>query len=168
MLSMGGLFPNKFLFSSVFSACSSLFQLEYGLGIEVFAGCSLSNFYTKYGSLYSEKMALIEIQNTNLVAWNAITAGFAYNGDMNEAMKCFSIMRHSGFILIEITILGLLCVVTSPPTLTQGQQVHFYIIKTGFNLDVCICNTLLTMYMKCSDLSKVLYFFEELKNVLDL
>ncbi|XP_026405687.1 pentatricopeptide repeat-containing protein At3g53360, mitochondrial-like [Papaver somniferum] len=176
MLSMDGLFPNEFIFSSAFSACSSLFQLEYGkqlhslsikfgLGGDVFAGCSLSNFYAKCGSLYSAKMAFIQIQNPDLVAWNAITAGFAYSCDVNEAMECFSRMRHSGFIPNEITILGLL---TSPSTLTQGQQVHCYVIKTGFNLDVRICNTLLTMYAKCSDLSKVFHLFEEMKNAVDL
>ncbi|KAI3992286.1 hypothetical protein MKX01_030007 [Papaver californicum] len=179
MLSMGGLFPNEFLFSSAVSACSSLFQLEYGkqlhslsikfgLGRDVFAGCSLSNFYAKCGSLYSARMAFNQIQNPDLVAWNAIIAGFAYSGAVNEAMKCFSQMRHSGFIPNEITILGLLWVATSPPTLTQGQQLHSYIIKTGFNLDVRICNTLLTMYAKCSDLSKVFHFFEEMKNAVDL
>ncbi|MCL7033462.1 hypothetical protein MKW94_018994 [Papaver nudicaule] len=179
MLSMGGLCPNEFLFGSVFSACGSLFQLEYGkqlhslsikfgLGKDVFAGCSLSSFYAKCGSLYSAKMAFCQIQNPDLVAWNAITAGFAYSGDVNEAMKCFSHMRHSGFIPNEITILGLLCAVTSPTTLNQGLQVHSYLIKTGLNLNVRICNNLLTMYAKCSDLSKVFCNFEEMKNDVDL
>ncbi|OVA18467.1 Pentatricopeptide repeat [Macleaya cordata] len=179
MLSNGVYCPNEFVFGSVFSACSSLLRFEYGkqihsmsikfgFGRDVFAGCSLSDFYAKCGRFDSAKTAFYQIEMPDLVSWNAIIAGFAYSGDSSEAMLFFSQMRHSGFIPDEITILGLLCAFTNSATFFQGQQVHSYIIKTGFNLDIRVSNTLLTMYAKCSDLSKVFNIFEEMKSGVDL
>ncbi|KAF8378963.1 hypothetical protein HHK36_028389 [Tetracentron sinense] len=179
MLCLGVYYPNEFIFGSVFSACSSLLQSEYGkqlhgmsikygLGRDAFAVCSLSDMYAKCGSLDSAKISFYQIEKPDLVSWNAIIAGFAYGGDAKEAMSFFSQMRHSGLIPDEITVRSLLCACTSRATLCQGQQVHSYTTKRGFNLNVSVCNTLLTMYTKCSDLSDAFSIFEEMRSRVDL
>ncbi|KAK9290404.1 hypothetical protein L1049_008573 [Liquidambar formosana] len=120
------------------------------------------------GFLISAKNVFYQIERPDLVSWNAIIAGFAYGGDAYEAMSFFSQMRHLGLNTDEITVRSLLCAFTSPMTLYQGLQVHSYIIKMGFSLDVPVCNTLLTMYAKCSDLCVAFNMFKEVKNTADL
>lgn len=179
MLRQGVFLPNEFLFGSVFSACSSLLQPEYGrqlhgmtikfgLGRNVFAGCSLCDMYAKCGLLSSARTVFYQIRRPDLVAWNAIIAGFAYGGDVKEAITFFSQMRHQGLIPDEITVRSLLCACTSPSELYQGMQVHAYINITGLDLDVPVCNTLLTMYAKCSELRDAIFFFEEMRYNVDL
>ncbi|XP_057983781.1 pentatricopeptide repeat-containing protein At3g53360, mitochondrial isoform X2 [Malania oleifera] len=111
MLCQGIYQPNQFIFGSVFSACGSLLQPEYGQQI--------------HG------------------------------------------MRHLQLVPDEITVRTLLCAFTSPCTLYQGKQIHSYITKMGFDLDVSVCNTLLTMYTKCSDLGEAFNMFNETRSNAD-
>ncbi|KAI3471547.1 hypothetical protein Pfo_028197 [Paulownia fortunei] len=160
--------PNEFIFGSVFSACASLGQPEYGRQIhgisikygfegDAFAGCSLTDMYAKCGFLYSAKTAFDLIENPDIVSWNAMIAGFAYGGDANEAMLIFSQMRHLGSAPDDITIRSLL-----------WKQVHSYIIKIGLDLDLPVCNTLLTMYANCSDYVDAYKMFNDIQGYADL
>ncbi|XP_057983780.1 pentatricopeptide repeat-containing protein At3g53360, mitochondrial isoform X1 [Malania oleifera] len=178
MLCQGIYQPNQFIFGSVFSACGSLLQPEYGqqihgvsvkfgLGRDVFCGCSLSDMYAKCNILDSSKTVFYQIERPDLVSWNAIIAGFAYAGDTNEAISLFLQMRHLQLVPDEITVRTLLCAFTSPCTLYQGKQIHSYITKMGFDLDVSVCNTLLTMYTKCSDLGEAFNMFNETRSNAD-
>ncbi|KAK6930421.1 E motif [Dillenia turbinata] len=174
MLAHGVYQPNEYIFGSTFSACGSLLQLEYGkqihgmsikfgFGGENFTGCSLSDMYAKCGFLEYAIAAFHHIEDPDLVSWNAIISGFAYGDDVNYAMILFSKLRHHNLIPDEITVRSLLCACTSPVSLCQGKQLHSYITKMGFDMCISVCNTLLTMYMKCSDLCDTFKMFEEMR-----
>ncbi|XP_061357006.1 pentatricopeptide repeat-containing protein At3g53360, mitochondrial [Gastrolobium bilobum] len=173
MIRQGVYQPNEFIFGSVFSACSSLLKPEFGrqihvvcakFGLErnVFAGCSLCDMYAKFGFLPSAKIAFYHIESPDLVSWNAIIAAFADSADANEAISFFCQMMHVGLIPDSITFLSLLCACGSPMTLKQGMQIHSYIIRTGFDKDAAVCNSLLTMYTKCSNLHDAFNVFKDI------
>ncbi|XP_012569407.3 pentatricopeptide repeat-containing protein At3g53360, mitochondrial [Cicer arietinum] len=175
MLRQGVYQPNEFIFGSVFSACSSLLELEYGkqvhgmcakfgLGRNFFAGCSLSDMYAKFGFLPSAKTAFYQIESPDLVSWNAIIAAFADSGDATEAIYFFSQMIHRGLIPDSITFISLLSACGSPMTLNQGMQIHSYVVKIGFDKEVTVCNSLLTMYAKCSSIRDALNVFRDISN----
>lgn len=166
--------PNEFIFGSVFSACSSILEPEYGkqihvmcakFGLErnVYAGCSLCDMYAKFGFLPSAKMAFYQIKSPDLVSWNAIIAAFADSGDANEAVTFFCKMMHMELIPDSITFISLLCACGSPMTLNQGMQIHSYIIKIGFDKEAAVCNSLLTMYTKCSNLHDAFNVFKDIQ-----
>ncbi|KAI8010577.1 Pentatricopeptide repeat-containing protein [Camellia lanceoleosa] len=132
MLCEGVYQPNEFVFGSAFSACGSLLQpkcgrqthgmiTKFGLGRDTFAVCSLSDMYAKCGLLHFAKTAFYHIERPDLVSWNAIIAGFAYGGDVDEAMLFFSQMRHLALTPDDITVRSLLCACTSLVTLNQGM-----------------------------------------------
>lgn len=173
MLHQGGYQPNEFIFGSVFSACSSLLHHEYGrqihgmcikfgLGRDIFAGCSLCDMYARCGLLDFARIVFNEIESPDLASWNAIIAGVASCSNANEAMSLFSEMRDRELIPDDLTVRSLLCACTSPLTLYQGMQVHSYIIKMSFDSNVPVCNAILTMYAKCSALCNALLVFKEL------
>ncbi|KAL8463932.1 hypothetical protein ACS0TY_033753 [Phlomoides rotata] len=179
MLSQSTYHPNEFLFGSVFSACGSLGQLEYGRQIhglsikygfegDAFAGCSLTDMYARCGVLSSAKTTFGLIENPDIVSWNAVITAFAYGGDANEAMSILSQMRHSTSAPDDITVRSLLCGFTDPSTLSQGKQVHSYIIKIGLDVDLPVCNTLLTMYSNCSDHIDAYRMFNIIRDTADL
>ncbi|KAK4413015.1 Pentatricopeptide repeat-containing protein, mitochondrial [Sesamum alatum] len=147
MLFQGTYYPNEFIFGSIFSACGCLGQPEYGRqihGISIkygfernaFAGCSLTDMYAKCGFLCSAKTAFDLIENPDIASWNAVIAGFAYGGDANEAMLIFSQMRHLESVPDDITVRSLLCGFVDPFALSQGKQLHSYIIKIGLDMDI--------------------------------
>ncbi|XAR69052.1 hypothetical protein NMG60_11000508 [Bertholletia excelsa] len=179
MLSQGVYQPNEFVFGSAFSACGSILQLDcgrqihgmsikFGLGRDTFANCSLSDMYAKCSLLDAAKTAFYQIENPDLVSWNAIIAGFAYSGNIDEAMSLFSQMRHLLISPDHITVRSLLCGCTSPSTLYPGMQIHSYIITVGLDLDISVCNTLLSMYARCSDLSYTFKMFKDINSRADL
>nr|AYM00583.1 pentatricopeptide repeat protein [Salvia miltiorrhiza] len=179
MLSQGTYHPNEFIFGSIFRACGSLCQPEYGRQIHgvsvkygfegnVFAGCSLTDMYARCGFLYSAKTAFELIKHPDIVSWNAVIAGFAYGGDANGAMMFFSRMRHLGSAPNDITVHSLLCGSADPSTLCRGKQVHGYIIKTGLLLDLPVCNTLLSMYAYCSEHMDAYKMFNYIQGSADL
>uniref|UniRef100_A0A7N0U503 Pentatricopeptide repeat-containing protein n=1 Tax=Kalanchoe fedtschenkoi TaxID=63787 RepID=A0A7N0U503_KALFE len=171
--------PNEFIFGSAFSACSTLLQPEYGRqlhGLSVkhglkgnsFVGCSLCDMYAKSGFLDSAEVAFYQIKKPDLVSWNAVIAGFAYGGYGDEALSFFSQMRHRGLVPDEITIRSLLCAFSCPSTLRQGFQVHAYTITAGFDMDIPVRNTLLTMYSKSSNMDDAFQIFDEVRSTADM
>ncbi|XP_052115373.1 pentatricopeptide repeat-containing protein At3g53360, mitochondrial isoform X2 [Arachis duranensis] len=106
MLRQGSYQPNEFIFGSVFSACSSLLEPEFGRQI--------------HG------------------------------------------MMDSGLVPDSITCLSLLSACGSSMALNQGKQIHSYVIKLGFDKHAPVCNSLLTMYTKCSNLQDAFNVFEDI------
>ncbi|XP_038903429.1 pentatricopeptide repeat-containing protein At3g53360, mitochondrial isoform X1 [Benincasa hispida] len=171
--------PNEFVFGSAFSACSKLLEpncgrqihglcIKFGLGSDLFAGCSLCDMYAKCGFLGSARTVFYHIEKPDLVAWNAIIAGFASVGDAKESLSFFSQMRHTGLVPNDVTVLSLLCACSEPVMLNQGMQVHSYVVKMGFDLDIPVSNTLLGMYSKCSNLTDALHIFEGIGTKADI
>ncbi|KAF9620713.1 hypothetical protein IFM89_014013, partial [Coptis chinensis] len=62
----------------------------------------------------------------------------------------------------EIPIRCLLCSFTTFASLYQGKHVHAYALKMGLDVDVTVCNTLITMYTNCLDLSAAFNIFDEM------
>nr|XP_004246925.1 pentatricopeptide repeat-containing protein At3g53360, mitochondrial [Solanum lycopersicum]XP_010326034.1 pentatricopeptide repeat-containing protein At3g53360, mitochondrial [Solanum lycopersicum] len=179
MLSQGIYKLNEFIFGSIFNVCRSLAQAEYGrqvhglsikfgLSFDAFAGCAVTDMYARCGWLHSARTAFYQIGNPDLASWNALIAGFAYGGDRDEAVSLFSQMRTLRLTPDDVTIRSLLCAFVSPCALFLGKQVHCYVIKSGFDLEISISNTLLSMYANCSDLPDAHKIFNEIKNKADL
>ncbi|XP_023005822.1 pentatricopeptide repeat-containing protein At3g53360, mitochondrial-like isoform X1 [Cucurbita maxima] len=179
MLSQPVYHPNEFIFGSAFSACTKLLEpnygrqihglcIKFGLGSDAFAGCSLCDMYAKCGFLRSARTVFNQIEKPDLVAWNAIIAGFASVGDVKESMSLFSQMRITGLASNDVTVLSLLCACSDPVMLYQGMQVHSYIVQMGFDSEIPVCNSLLSMYSKCSNLNDALQIFEDIGNKADI
>uniref|UniRef100_A0A7C8YBM7 Uncharacterized protein n=1 Tax=Opuntia streptacantha TaxID=393608 RepID=A0A7C8YBM7_OPUST len=179
MLHCGDYIPNEFIFGGTISACSSLLQPEYGrqihgvcmksgFGNDVFVGCSLTDMYAKCGFVDSAKAIFGQIECPDIVSWNSIITGLAYHGNACEALSFLSKMRYAGLFPDDITIRSVLCACTSSSVLHTGEQLHCYIIKTGFNYEIPVCNTLLMMYTKCSSLQYVFNIFKEFRDKADL
>ncbi|KAK6124630.1 hypothetical protein DH2020_041618 [Rehmannia glutinosa] len=179
MLSQSTYKPNEFIFGSVFSACASLGQPEYGKQIhgisikygfeaDTFAGCALTDI------------------DRRLCIW----------GDANEAMTIFSEMRHLGSTPDDITVRSLLCGFTDPSTLSHGNRMmllvhgkpdhitlanvlgacgkvaslemgdHVYCcaMKSGLEFDIMVMNGLIDMFVKCGSLERARKLFDLMGN----
>ncbi|GAB4850751.1 hypothetical protein Ancab_030051 [Ancistrocladus abbreviatus] len=179
MLNQGLCQPNEFIFGSIINACCSLLQPEYGsqihgmcikfgLGRDIFAGSSLIDMYARCGFLDSALTVFHEIDSPDVVSWNAIMTGFSNVGDTNQAILLLSQMRLLGLMPNDITVCSLLCGCANPSAIWQGKHLHSYVVKTGFDVEVTVCNTLLTMYIKCSRLDDAFIMFNEFRSKADL
>ncbi|GMP62483.1 hypothetical protein CsSME_00024579 [Camellia sinensis var. sinensis] len=158
-----GLMPDQFTFGSIIRSCSSLSSIELGRQLHVHV------IKSEFGSHLIAQNALIAMYTKFGQIADALDvfSGFAYGGDADEAMLFFSQMRHLALTPDDITVRSLLCACTSPVTLNQGMQIQPYLIKVGFDLGIAVCNTLLSMYAKCSDLYDTFKMLNEMTSNAD-
>ncbi|CAJ1894628.1 unnamed protein product [Sphenostylis stenocarpa] len=160
--------PHLIALNALISMYTKLGQIAHASGRNNFAGCSLCDMYAKLGFLSSAKRAFNHIESPDLVSWNAIIAAFSDSGDANEAVSFFYQMMHAGLMPDDITFLSLLSACGSSVTLNQGMQMHSYIMKIGLDKETTICNSLLTMYTKCSNLHDAFSVFKDLSKKANL
>lgn len=79
-------------------------------------------------------------------------AGYAHNGQGEEALKLHSLMMETGTRPDHSTMVVILTACSLLASLQQGRQAHAVMVKCGFELNVSVCNTLITMYSKCGSI----------------
>eukprot|EP01018_Ginkgo_biloba_P010079 Gb_35395 [translate_table: standard] len=170
-----GLVPNNITFASFLSACVSPEDLEHGkqvhsrtvrsgLGSDVSVGSALVTMYSKCESTVNMCKIFDRLPKRDVVAWNAMVAGYVQQGRSRDALKIFCDMKQANMKPNQFTLASLLRACASLEALESGHNVHVHIIKTGFNSDVFAGSALVDMYAKCGnieDASRVFHYMLE-------
>ncbi|KAJ0079085.1 hypothetical protein Patl1_23137 [Pistacia atlantica] len=128
-----GIEPTKFTFPFVLKACAGLRAINdgeeihghvkrLGLDKDIYVCTSLIDLYAKCGVLTRAKEVFDGMFCRDIVAWNAMIAGFS---------------------------LHVLPTVAAANVLDQGKAMHGYAVRRGFSNDVVLGTGLLDMYAKC-------------------
>lgn len=126
--------------------------LGSGIDINVLSLSSkLVGMYASCGDMTSAGSVFDKIQKPNVFAWNWMVFASAFNGDCEEAIGYFSLMREMGvcgnkhtFSIVLKACLGLMDV-------KKGKKVHGMVIKLGFANDSSVGNAMIDMYCKCGN-----------------
>ncbi|KAK4595002.1 hypothetical protein RGQ29_018654 [Quercus rubra] len=125
-------------------------------------GNAFLDMYGKCGNLRSAKICfcLIISQWRDSVSWNALLTSYARHGLSEQAMTIFSEMqwetRPSKF-----TFGTLLAACANTFSLELGKQIHGFMIRNGYKMDIVIRGALVDMYSKCRCLEFALVVFLE-------
>eukprot|EP01018_Ginkgo_biloba_P022611 Gb_35108 [translate_table: standard] len=166
-----GIKPNQFVFSSVIGVCSSLALMEQGkqvhaqvvkTGFEssIFVGSALIDIYAKYGNIEDAHIVLDKMPLRDVVLWTSMITGYAQQGQNEEALNLFCQMHRKLIKPNQFTFSSVLRSCASLAGLEQGRQIHAHIIKSRFESDVSVGNSLVTMYARCGSI-------EDAQNVFD-
>ncbi|XP_057870386.2 pentatricopeptide repeat-containing protein At3g24000, mitochondrial [Cryptomeria japonica] len=167
--------PDQFTFSGVFHACATLQALEQGkqahahmikigCGLDAFAGSALIDMYAKCISIEDALNVFDEMPDRNEVSWNTLIVGYVQLGYCELALKLFSKMQEAGMKPSPVTLTSILRAYASLSVLQQGLQLHSYISKSVFWLDVSVGNALVDMYAKCGSIEDARKVFEKMPN----
>eukprot|EP01018_Ginkgo_biloba_P032595 Gb_24515 [translate_table: standard] len=148
---------NQFTFASVISAVTSLESLEQGKKVhacviktgyefDVCVGSALLTMYVKCGTIEDGRQLFDEMPRRNVVAWTAMIAGYAQNRHSQEALQLFFRMQRAGLKSNQFTFSSVLSACSSLALLEQGKGLHAQVIRAGFESDVSVGSTLVTMY----------------------
>ncbi|GLJ15071.1 hypothetical protein SUGI_0246360 [Cryptomeria japonica] len=96
----------------------------------------------------------------DIVSWNSVISGYAQYGRPEEAMKFFNRMHIAGMKPEIITIVSVLPACANMEALYSGKEIHGYVIKSGYEADDSVGNSLLSMYAKCGCLEDAQEIFE--------
>lgn len=154
-----GVSCNQNTFTTVISSCGALedeYLLHQVLGHVVKSGfqtdISVSNsLISTFGGFTEAEVSCYIFNNMDehdTISWNSILSAFAHNRLSEESLRYFHLMRLNHGRVDESTLSAVLSVCGSVENLKWGRGIHGLLLKLGFELDVCISNTLLTMYFE--------------------
>ncbi|KAJ7982688.1 putative Pentatricopeptide repeat-containing protein [Quillaja saponaria] len=163
--------PNQFTFASVLQACATMegldlgkqfhsYVLKVGLHSDVFVSNALMDVYAKCGRMENSVKLFEESPNQNDVTWNTIIVGFVQLGDEGKALSLFVKMLEYQMHVSEVTFSSALRACASLAAMEQGLQIHSLTVKTIYNKDIVVANSLIDMYAKCGSIKDARLVFD--------
>ncbi|XP_058088351.1 pentatricopeptide repeat-containing protein At1g06140, mitochondrial-like [Magnolia sinica] len=158
---------------SVLRACSSMslklngmeihgFSIKMGFDSDVFVGGALTDMYAKCGDIRSARKVLLRLPKRDVVAWNALIAGYTQNDYTDNALMGFRDMQLEHVGPNTVTISCILTVCSRLSAFVLCKQIHCYILRNGLELNVPVSNSLLATYARCGDINSALYLFRKM------
>ncbi|KAK7308517.1 hypothetical protein VNO77_42127 [Canavalia gladiata] len=165
--------PNNFTFASVLRACASLVLLDLGkqihscvlkvgLDSNVFVSNALMDVYAKCGEIENSMKLFQESAEKSEVTWNTIIVGYVQLGDGEKAMNLFSNMVGYDIQPTEVTYSSVFRACASLAAIEPGRQIHSLTIKTMYNKEIAVANSLIDMYAKCGRIEDARLAFDKM------
>ncbi|KAG0451434.1 hypothetical protein HPP92_026239 [Vanilla planifolia] len=138
--------PDKMTLVGVLAACGATgaieigrwvdeFALRSGLHQNVYVGTALIDMYAKCGNVPRAISIFGSMSNKNIVSWNAMISGFAFNGKGKEAIALFNQLRNEEPTLRpnEVTFVGVLTACVHSGLVQEGRD-WFRSMKPEFGI----------------------------------
>lgn len=165
--------PDRFVLSSVISACSDVDFLEGGRKIhgylyrngaemDISINNVLIDLYCKCCRIQVARRQFDSMNDRNLVSWTTMIAGYMQNSLDSNAINLFSEMTRLGWKADGFACTSVLNSSGSLVALHQGKQVHGYVIKANLDCDEYVKNGLIDMYGKCNSLDYARNVFDNM------
>ncbi|WOL09220.1 hypothetical protein Cni_G17973 [Canna indica] len=169
----GRIRPNHFTYSSILKACANLSDQSVGeqmhaqitkLGLVHvnFVGNSLVSMYARSGRMEEARKAFNSLYEKNVVSYNAIVDGYAKNSNYGGAFELLYQMESMDMGASAFTFASLLSAAASIGMMSKGQQLHAQLLKAGFESDIGIRNSLISMYSRCGSIDDAWQAFDEM------
>ncbi|XP_009780599.1 pentatricopeptide repeat-containing protein At4g32430, mitochondrial [Nicotiana sylvestris] len=169
-----GVYPNHVTFVGLIHSITVKSSLPEG---QMIHGCCLkTNFFSELNvansfiSMYA-KFELMEdvfkvfeeLDQRDLISWNALISAYAQNGMSREALQTF-LSASMKLLPNEYTFGSVLSAIASSEciSLKHGQRCHACLIKRGFNRNPIVSGALLDMYAKRGSIAESRGVFYEI------
>ncbi|WOL15351.1 hypothetical protein Cni_G24132 [Canna indica] len=166
---------DSFMIASAIGACSSMAELRTGEEIYCYAlrhgflsdvsVCNaLITFYGRCSQTKKAKRVFQMMRNKDIISWTALLTCYGQNGCGEEAIHLFQEMLHNGISLPMYCISGAIRACSVIASLSIGERIHCWTVKTGTDNDLSVGNSLITMYAKCGHVELALRVFGYMTN----
>lgn len=167
--------PDEYTFAAVISATSALLASDYGTplhgqiirsGLEssVFVGTTLVSMYFKNGDSESARTVFSTILEKDVVLWTEMIMGYSRMADGESAIKLFVGMCRMGEKIDSFVLSGALSASADLAMLKQGEMIHSQAMKTGYDVEMSVCGSLIDMYAKNGNLQAAQSIFSLVSN----
>lgn len=166
-----GFKPDSVTFSTIFSACARLLDLERGTRIheefsrsgremDGFVSAAIVDMYGKCGCLARAREVFDQISSKTVVAWNSMINGYSLQGDSSSCFQLFSAMNEEGIRPTSTTISSLLMVCSRISDICRGKFVHGYLLRNRIEIDIFVTTSLIDFYFKCGNIGCSEFIFQ--------
>ncbi|KAI9107570.1 hypothetical protein K1719_021607 [Acacia pycnantha] len=143
--------------SRVYACISkSIFNLSLKLGN------ALLSMFVKFGNLVDAWYVFGKMTERNLFSWNVLVGGYAKAGFFDEALNLYHRMLWDGMRPDVYTFPCVLRTCGGMPDIVRGREIHVHAIRFGFESDVDVVNSMITMYVKCGDVDTARLVFDKM------
>lgn len=157
-----GLAMNTYTFVATLQACEDSFFVKLGMEIhavilkashdvDVYLVNALITMYARCGRMNEAARIFYKMNDKDYISWNAFLSGFVQNGLYEEALKFFHDMQDADRKPDQVSVLNVIAASGRLGNLLKGMELHAYAIKSGFDSDLQIGNTIIDMYAKCGN-----------------
>ncbi|KAL6993684.1 hypothetical protein U1Q18_011796 [Sarracenia purpurea var. burkii] len=155
--------PDEYTFAATISATGASLASDYGkplhaqvikFGYEtsVYVGSTLVSMYFNNGESDSSQKVFSSIADKDVILWTGMIAGHCRMVDGENAIKFFHGMSKQGHSVDSFALSSALSACADLVTLKQGEVIHCQAVKTGCDLEMCVCGSLIDMYAKTGNL----------------
>lgn len=155
--------PNVVTLSSLLPACAGLAALHLGKELHgnilkhgqegsCHVGSAITDMYAKCGRLDLARQFFLRMSERDAVCWNSIITSCSQNGNPVEAIDLFRRMSTEDVDYDGISISAALSACSSLSALHYGKEIHGFMIRGVFSLDIFAESALIDMYAKCGNL----------------
>lgn len=136
-----GFEPDDVTVVTVLPVCARLGALDVGHWIHSYAdkrglskevvavGNALVDMYCKCGDLVSAHMCFNEMPQRNVVTWNSMISGLAFNSHGDLGINMFEEMKKQGVEPNDVTFIGVLACCTHAGLVQRGRELFDIMIK---------------------------------------
>lgn len=137
------------------------FVYRNGFHSNLFVGNSLLDMYGKCGDLRTAKCWFHQMaQVRDSVSWNSLLTSYSRHRMSEQAMDIFAEMQWET-TPNKFTFGTLLAACANIFALNQGKQIHGFMIRKGYEIDLVVKGALVDMYSKCRNLEYAVKVFRE-------
>ncbi|KAF5184276.1 Pentatricopeptide repeat-containing protein [Thalictrum thalictroides] len=167
--------PNSVTVVGVLVSCSRLFWLRGGMSVHGYilrsgidldfgtVGSALIEMYASCRKLGDCHKVFHSINDRTIVSWNSIISVSARNGLADEALGLFIQLRLHGLLPDSFTLASSLSACGKSSNYQLGSQIHGLIVKTCFDSNEYVQNSLIDMYSKCGFVDIAYKIFGEMQ-----
>ncbi|ONK78408.1 uncharacterized protein A4U43_C02F18460 [Asparagus officinalis] len=165
-----GFSPNQFTFGAALSACARVGAFRIGQKIQgcieksrffrdIFVQSALLDLHLKCGSLEDARCLFQRMEMRDAISWNLVIGGHAVRGLGDDALGLFCSMLRDGFLPDHFTFASALKAYSCTKTLSNVNQTHTFVIKSGYENHNVVTGSLIDAYAKCGriDKAKIVY-----------
>ncbi|CAK9153992.1 unnamed protein product [Ilex paraguariensis] len=137
------------------------FAYRHGFHSNLLVGNALLDMYGKCGTLRSARYLFYDlIGSRDKVSWNSLLTSYAHHQMSEEAiLLVWKILGET--TPSKYTFGTLLAACANIFALEAGKQIHGFMIRNGYEIDIVVRGALLDMYSKCRCLEYALKVFKE-------
>ncbi|KAL6227283.1 hypothetical protein ACLB2K_001242 [Fragaria x ananassa] len=151
--------PDEYTFAAIISAAGADLASDYGnllhaqvtkAGLEksMFVGTALVSMYFKNSETDNAERVFYSIPEKDVVLWTEMIMGYSRLADGESAIKLFKEMCKEGYMFDSFALSGALGACSDLAMLKQGEMIHSQALKTGFDVEMSVCGSLVDMYAK--------------------
>ncbi|KAL3532397.1 hypothetical protein ACH5RR_005918 [Cinchona calisaya] len=120
--------------------------IKSGFEDNVSVANSLVSMFGSFGRVKEACYVFDQMDERDTISWNSMIAAYAHNLLCEESFRCFELMCCDHNEINATTLSTLVSASSTLENLKWGRGIHGLVVKMGLGSNICLCNSLLTMY----------------------